>query len=335
MPRHPYTCPRCGYQTTKKDRMHDHMYNLKKVCPAQLSVVVDLTPDVKEFVMNNRVYHVPVQNNPSTVANPVITNINNIVNQYNIVNNFLNNLDTVDKHNMYIQHTSSNVVDFERFVSNKYAGTVLRLENGDDRFYRPNDFLQLVNEVSTSTSMEEFNLVYDATSNKVKIYEFNGWQEFITSSGLLRIIETLKGNLLDTYEINLVQKIRRRDVDARDQAECREYLEELYRFLAVFRLEPSVTNMTNDDIMRGSGDARYNGDESMTIEEWCCHLYKTIRDRQPSAYVNRLIREIREIVKRNSAVAVRDVNRTVLELFNNDREFRNVVMNTVPRVMSV
>jgi hypothetical protein len=326
----PYTCPRCGYKTTLKGNMHKHLYGLKKPCPGQVdNGIVVLTDEIKAHILENRVYRPPV----TAAQPPVVNNIQNIVGQYNVVNNFLSNLDTVDKVNMYMQHTHGRIAPFDAFVGRKYARKVELLESGNDEsFYRPNDFLQLVDEVSNASTIEQFNLMYDNASNKVRIYEHGGWQEFITSSGLLRIVETLKDNLLDAYEIHLVQKMRKSETEPREQVECREHIEELYKFLAVFRLEPRVSDMTNDEIMAGSGEARYEGDESTTIEETCCKLYKSIRDKQPSAYVNRLVREIREIVKKNSAVAVRDVNRTVIELFNSDREFRDVVVNALPRV---
>ena len=326
----PYTCPRCGYETTLKGNAQKHLYGLKKACPGQVDSSIELTDEIKASILANRIYRPPAA---AQAAAPVVNHIQNVVNQYNVVNNFLSNLDTVDKVDMYMQHTGGSVVTFDTFVGRKYARKVELLESGnDERFYRPNDFLQLVDEVSNATTIEQFNLTYDVVSNKVKIYEHGGWQEFITSSGLLRIVETLKDNLLDAYEIHLVQKMRKAETEPREQIECREHLEELYRFLAVFRLEPRVTDMSNGEIMAGSGEARYEGDESTGIEETCCKLYKSIRDKQPSAYVNRLVRDIREIVKKNSAVAVRDVNRTVLELFNSDRAFRDVIVNAVPRV---
>ena len=335
--RPPYECPRCGYETALKCHMVKHFRELKKPCPT-LRSDTELTEDVKAYVLANRVFRdarsrvsmaqPPPAAPPPNAPPPTNVIVQNIINQYNTVNNFLNCLDPIDKVNKYMGHRNQALTDFDSFVGRKYASTVQRLERGSEQFYRPNDFLQLVNEVSNPSGIEEFNLMYDAPSDKVKIYEFGGWREFLTSSGLLRIVETLKDNLLDAYELSLVQKMRNRGTDPREQAECREYLVELYRFLAAFKLEPHVTNLSNEQIM--GGVAGYDGDEGTDIEEACCSTYREIRDSQPSAYVNKLMRDIGKIVQKNSAVAVRDVNRAVLELFNSDVAFREVLLQAVP-----
>lgn len=53
----PYTCPRCGYYTQKKQHMHQHLHKSKKPCPAEVNI--DLTPDIKDYILKNRIYHPP------------------------------------------------------------------------------------------------------------------------------------------------------------------------------------------------------------------------------------------------------------------------------------
>jgi hypothetical protein len=51
----PYTCPRCGYTTNHKGVMRKHLYNLKKTCASAVSNI-DLNDNVKEYVLNYKVY---------------------------------------------------------------------------------------------------------------------------------------------------------------------------------------------------------------------------------------------------------------------------------------
>lgn len=53
--KHPYTCPRCGYITQQKGDMRKHFLTLQKPCPATKQDI-ELTPEVKEYILNNRVY---------------------------------------------------------------------------------------------------------------------------------------------------------------------------------------------------------------------------------------------------------------------------------------
>lgn len=52
-----YHCPRCGYKTPRKTCMRDHMYKTKP-CPS-LQDDLELTAEVIEHVLSNRVYHKP------------------------------------------------------------------------------------------------------------------------------------------------------------------------------------------------------------------------------------------------------------------------------------
>jgi hypothetical protein len=58
-----YCCPRCGYDTLQKYKMKRHLYDTKNLCPV-LQVDVELTDDIKLYVMENRVYEM--------VENPVL-----------------------------------------------------------------------------------------------------------------------------------------------------------------------------------------------------------------------------------------------------------------------
>ena len=53
----PYECPKCDYTTTKKQDMRKHFYGLKKPCPA-LRNDIELTDEIKQYVLTNRVYKV-------------------------------------------------------------------------------------------------------------------------------------------------------------------------------------------------------------------------------------------------------------------------------------
>lgn len=54
-----YTCPRCNYQTKLKGDIRRHLYGVKKECP-ELNNPIELTDEIKQFIIKNRVYKIPL-----------------------------------------------------------------------------------------------------------------------------------------------------------------------------------------------------------------------------------------------------------------------------------
>ena len=50
-----YLCIRCGFNTKIKNDIRRHFYNLKKICPA-IKNNIELTDEIKEYILNNRIY---------------------------------------------------------------------------------------------------------------------------------------------------------------------------------------------------------------------------------------------------------------------------------------
>lgn len=53
----PYTCPRCGHETPAKTKMRTH-FARKTTCPGVVDPDIILTDQVKEHVLENRIYKV-------------------------------------------------------------------------------------------------------------------------------------------------------------------------------------------------------------------------------------------------------------------------------------
>jgi hypothetical protein len=62
-----YTCVRCGYNTLRKSSMLDHLVHRKKPCPT-LRADIELTAEIKQHILDNRVYH-PNEENGKSIQN--------------------------------------------------------------------------------------------------------------------------------------------------------------------------------------------------------------------------------------------------------------------------
>jgi hypothetical protein len=55
-----YECYRCGYKTTHKACIRKHLYINVKICPAlSKERNITLTDEIKDYILNNRIYHPP------------------------------------------------------------------------------------------------------------------------------------------------------------------------------------------------------------------------------------------------------------------------------------
>lgn len=70
-----YTCPRCGYKTDRKSSMEYHLVKAKNTCPI-LENDIELTDDIKNYILTNRIYKFHHPNNEK-VTGKKITNKSN------------------------------------------------------------------------------------------------------------------------------------------------------------------------------------------------------------------------------------------------------------------
>ncbi len=87
-----YLCIWCGFTTKIKNDIRRHFYNLKKICPATKNNV-ELTEEIKEYILNNRVYIIPKQYKPQIIHN------NQIINNYQKINNLITSMNSFEKIN--------------------------------------------------------------------------------------------------------------------------------------------------------------------------------------------------------------------------------------------
>lgn len=114
-PMDPYTCLRCGYTTLLKTDMKRHLFK-KKPCPST-RVDIQLTLEIKNHIVENRIYHLPKNE---------ATTLNQTVNNYNTIMNFVQGLDPIHK----VTYKNINIVPFDAYLDNIYEGTRRELENG-------------------------------------------------------------------------------------------------------------------------------------------------------------------------------------------------------------
>jgi predicted transcriptional regulator len=326
MKKDPYNCIRCGYNAQQKIHMKNHLYNLKKICPCLLNDI-ELTDEIKEFILLNRIYHIPL---PAPV-----TPITQIINNNNTINNLIANMDSVDKLTKYITFQDTSLIEYPQTISDKFAKRIKKLENGTSNFLvlDKHNLLEVVNQVSSlsTETFENLNIIYDEKFNKLKLYESGGWTESLLINGIRTLLMQIQDIYFNIYECYLIRKIEYSQLVPQHKAKIREQLSEYYKFLGCFEIDPYVMGKNDTEIKYNIDDERFDPcleftDRNREIPILYTKMYTEIRDKTLVSQLNKIKKEIIDIIKKNSKKNLDELNKKVFALFNMDEEFKQTIL---------
>ena len=292
--------------------MRKHLFTLKKDCPS-IRNGIELTEEIKEYVLSNRKY---ISVSPQ---NPMVNIVNNI-NTTNTIANFINKTDVKENLAKYLDFKQLELQDFETKLEEKYAAKVKRLERNGYKFgfvLEAQDLMNLIDEVSSihckDATFEDMNIMFNNKYQKLLIYSNGDWDEHLIDNGLTRIIELLKEYYLDTYEIYLIRGIH-------DGSISQDHITKYYRFIACFRLQPCIKDMSNNKILHNSNDPAYDEDPSFhdikahSISDKLYPIYQQINSDLRRCEISEMKRKVLDIIKRNSTRNIDEFNKKIVDL---------------------
>ena len=291
-------------------------FQRKNICPKSANNI-DLTDDIKAFILENRVYHVPKDDRPS------IINQINTVNNYQTINNYIATLDPIVKLQKYIAYNKVELIDFDQSIEERYNKKSKRLENNSYKYgfeLSLNDLYEIIDEISNifnEKSMDYFNIIYDKCANKLKIYDQGVWQDSLLVSGLIKVITTIQAYYLDAYETFLIRNIKSVTIACRQKMVYRERLKDYYKFIGCFDVPPFVKDKADHEILGTEGSLN-----SFDLHEEFYPVYTKIRDASTKSDINNIKKCVVDIIKRNSSKNINDLNAKVVALFHIDDEFQ-------------
>lgn len=348
-----YQCPVCGYETGIKTHMKDHLYNRKAPCPVTVNNM-ELTDDIKELVLKNRVYNPSIHDPITAVAVPTAATITNntktIIHQYNIVNNFIGGIPSIDKIQYYLDHTNTKMVGIDERVVSSFASKVRRLEqNPASYIMKEDDFLESIDGASTNTHVKNMNIIFNKKDKKISIFTTK-WKTYMPHKAIKIILSSIQENYFDAYECYLIRKLHDHDTHGRLAARVplEELLVEYYTFIAYFDLSPFIKDRTNTDILNASFDD-FDGakpsdyttnedgddddvddddatDQDLTISDKYCSKFEKARQNVTKTDRNRIEKAVLTIIKNNCEASLGHLNQKVLDLFKMDDIFKEQIM---------
>lgn len=338
-----YTCPRCLHETMKRSNMKAH-FNRQKVCQAkQNNNAVELTPEIIEYVLNNRIYHVPIKaSNPPKDNKTII--VNNF-NQINNINNIIAGLDVVDKLEKYISYTGNELVDLETTIEEKFQKTVHRLDTDyfDSYFLKEDNLLQMVGKASEpfkndKEPLRTHNVIYDGKLKELKIFD-GGWESMSLELGSKHYLERIQRNFLDSYEKYLIRNIHNMEESQRKN-KFREILNEYFMFIGCLGMHPYCEDAVDSEILHpiDADDSDTESVDSITrlgvegenetreLYEEYYPKYKAIVKSLTNSQKNKIIRQVQDILKRNSTKNNQELNKKITKLFSMEETFREILL---------
>lgn len=309
-----YTCVRCGYQTDRKSNINYHLYKTKRQCPATKNDI-ELTNEIKDYILANRIFKIPKKEEPKNI-------INNIQNN-NTINNFIANMDIIEKINKYIEFHDIDLSNYSDSIENGLRDKCRLLENKkNDIQIDTNDFFDIVDQVSSLArhNVEDFNIIFDEKYNKLKLYDDGAWNEAIITSGIKTFLNKIQEFYWDNYEFYLIRKIELGN-NLLNKNKSRELIIEYYKFIGCFDIEPYSKINSDSEILY---DDNSNG--SKEISDKYYNLYIKTRDSIQKSYINNTKKQILDIIKKNSQRNINELNKKVTSLFHMEEDFKNKLL---------
>ena len=329
----PYTCPRCNYQCIRKGHMQQHL-NKKKQCPKAQSDI-ELSDEIKNIILEHRVYR------PPPVVTPPHQTINQIVNYNNTINNLVTNIDTIEKLTKYITFSDVKLLEYGDTIENNFVKQVKGLKRVDDTYgvydgliLDKDNLLEVVDQVSSLAHehCENLNIVYDKKFNKLKLYDMGKWDEFILIKGITTLLTKIQEQFFNLYECYLVRKIEFSSLCAQEKAIIRDQLIEYYKFIGCFEIDPYVKNKNDSEIIYNQDDRRCDpflefNDENTEMPIRYTELYTRVCGETKTSELNKIRHTIVDIIKKNCMKNVDELNKRVVDLFNMNPEFKELLLN--------
>jgi hypothetical protein len=315
----PYSCCRCGYFTDHKASMRKHLYKLDRPCPGSRNNI-ELSDEVKIYILDNRIYHVPKVQSDTQIIN----------NNYTI-NNFIANMDMCEKLTKYITYKGIPHIGYDKVIENRTDCNlhVLILDSEipvEENGLHCHDIYALLDSITKTCDNDlhesvEVSVLYDNKTNKLKLYKDCTWDTETINIGIKALILTLQEKYFDRYEIYLLHILTNPSTHFQQRAIARNFLKEYYKFIGIFTIKPFIRNKTDAEIIGGKST-------QYTVEEEYMKEYSHMITTTTSTDVDRVHKDILDIIKSNTKHNINELNKNIMDLLKMDNAFKTSILHS-------
>lgn len=287
--------------------MYRHLYQLLKPCPKSENNI-ELTEEVKQHILNNRVYHIPKQTQQQII-------INQINNNQQIIN-YIAKIDPIQKIQAYIEYKNATLVPFEDKVREQYMDIIEKCQN----LHTPLTTLALdkhaltniINDITIPNGIDKLNVVYDKSCDRLHIYDDGEWENYPFEHGAKVLIEKIQFVYLDKYEELLLDK-RDHDSTIQERKRAEERLIEYYLFLLAFEIKPFLLRSQRKEIVEYKDNFYF--------------IYERADKATSTQQKNNTKKSVYTMIRNNSVTSVNELNKGMMDIFCSDQEFKSKVLS--------
>lgn len=175
--------------------------------------------------------------------------------------------------------------------------------------------------------------VFDAERNKLKLYNDGEWQEYLFDKGVKVVLEIIQRYFFNKYECYLLRKLQTHMNQETQSLEA--HLLQYYKFLACFELAPYMESSNDYEIIHNYDDDAYHtpvckaDTHCFTIQDMWMPKYMQIRQTLTLYEANRMSRQVKDILLRNTKSNVKELNKKFMEVFQADEAFKQSALGNV------
>jgi hypothetical protein len=284
--------------------MIDHLTKRKKPCPT-VKNDIELTPEIKQHILDYRVYHIKKEVHAYKTLNQQINN-------YNIIVNAVNNMDVKRKVDMLTHYTETPLKSLEESVIEKSGEFV---ENGG----REDAFMDMVEFVLERHNISDYNLFYQKRKDTFSMYDGLDWADIYGPKIVQIVLLILQNNIWDDYELALVRKCDAHPSNHRAFMS----LDKLFAFYQAVNLIPFIDGMNDTQIKYNRGTAGFS--EPCYSYDTSEKFLKTFRQSigGSKGEFNKFISRCIQLIKTKRKMS--DVNDKIVSLTQSDATFCQLV----------
>lgn len=301
----PYTCPRCAYQTSMKIHMRDHLYKRNNQCPAN-TLDIELTDHIKSYILQNRIYRPP----------PIQTKTKSSIINYKEIHYIIKQFDPVSKVKKITAYKETPLISLTQHTTDVFMNRVQSLNSDEVKLTKKN-LMDFLDELTIVKRVDRMNILYDKQLDCVMGFENGCWNKIFSYKLPHTIIQNIKDTYLDLYECYLLGKMYGPEANPDARTEFQALLEEYYRFIYAFDMEPCVKSRSNAAMHSQQGDV-----EAM-------ELFAKSTAKMRVSDVRRTVKEAEIVILGNCKLIVRDLDKQIKDCMSTDPDFYQLMVKAL------
>lgn len=313
-----YKCCRCNYETSHKGSMVNH-FKRKKPCPNLNNI--EMTDEIKQKILDNRIYHIPsVQYPPTTINN---------IHIYNTILKLEPDV-KIDLLMEYLNIDMEGIYDSKHF--NRMRKHMLSYKDKEDEHETVNchHIEDLFKEIilflkSFFDENEPTKNMYNCFIKSNIFHMFDGycWEKDTVPSGLKQLIHTMKNMIFDAYEICLIRQL----LFIQKRCKAKEMLKEYYAFILSFDNIPTFLEERNNDnkLLYNKNEPKYNDEPAYVIIDELYQIWTIVGKEMKEYKKSSNKKTLKQIVNNHSYKTLRILDKIILSKCSEDIAFHNSI----------